>query len=74
MKHARVAWAGAIHDAVEHNGQLRLADGRLVAQDAVVWLPPLAPVTMPSRSAWPPLAYRRDSAEGPLCSGWPVPW
>ena len=47
MKHARVAWAGAVHDAVEQDGQLRLADGRLVAQDAVVWLPPLTPVTRP---------------------------
>ena len=47
MKHARIAWAGAVHDAVEENGQLRLADGRLVAQDAVVWLPPLAPVARP---------------------------
>ena len=47
MKHARIAWAGAVHDAVEENGQLRLADGRLVAQDAVVWLPPLARVARP---------------------------
>ena len=44
MKHARVAYAGAIHDAVEDAGQLLLADGRLAAQDAVVWLPPLQPV------------------------------
>ena len=44
MKHARVAWAGAIHDALEHDGQLRLADGRLVPQHAVVWLPPLSAV------------------------------
>ena len=44
MKHARVAYAGAIHNAVERDGQLLLADGRLVAQDAVVWLPPLKPV------------------------------
>jgi 5-oxopent-3-ene-1,2,5-tricarboxylate decarboxylase / 2-hydroxyhepta-2,4-diene-1,7-dioate isomerase len=44
MKHARVAYAGAIHDAVERDGQLLLADGRLVSQDAVVWLPPLKPV------------------------------
>ena len=47
MKHARIAWAGAVHEAVEDEGQLRLADGRLVAQDAVVWLPPLAPVVRP---------------------------
>jgi 5-oxopent-3-ene-1,2,5-tricarboxylate decarboxylase / 2-hydroxyhepta-2,4-diene-1,7-dioate isomerase len=44
MKHARVAYAGAIHDSVERDGQLLLADGRLVSQDAVVWLPPLQPV------------------------------
>ena len=43
MKHARVAYAGAIHDAVERDGELLLADGRLVSQDAVVWLPPLKP-------------------------------
>ena len=44
MKHARVAYAGAVHDATEHDGRLLLADGRLVGQDAVVWLPPLRPV------------------------------
>ncbi len=48
MKHARVAWAGAVWDAVEHGqDQLRLTDGRRVAQDAVVWLPPLTPVPRP---------------------------
>ncbi len=46
MKQARVAYAGAIHNAVERDGQLLLADGRLVSQDAVVWLPPLAPVPL----------------------------
>ena len=40
MKHARVAYAGAIHDATAHAQGLRLADGRVVAEDAVVWLPP----------------------------------
>ena len=42
MKRARVAWAGAIHEAcpAESAGMLRLADGRIVAEDAVVWLPP----------------------------------
>lgn len=48
MKHARIAWGGAVWDALEHGpDQLRLSDGRLVAQDAVVWLPPLAPVARP---------------------------
>lgn len=45
MKHARIAYAGAIHNAVERDGQLLLADGRLVSPISVVWLPPLAPVT-----------------------------
>ena len=47
MKHARIAWAGAVHDAVEVDGQLELLTpafkGRRVAFDEVVWLPPLAP-------------------------------
>jgi len=47
MKHARIAYAGAVHDATEHEGQLRLADGRLVPFGAVVWLPPLAPTPRP---------------------------
>lgn len=40
MKHARVAYAGAIHSATPAGDALRLTDGRVVAQDAVVWLPP----------------------------------
>ena len=40
MKRARVAYQGGIHDAVEHGDGLLLADGRVVAEDAVVWLPP----------------------------------
>jgi 5-oxopent-3-ene-1,2,5-tricarboxylate decarboxylase/2-hydroxyhepta-2,4-diene-1,7-dioate isomerase len=40
MRRARVAYAGAIHDATEHPAGLRLADGRVLAEDAVVWLPP----------------------------------
>ena len=43
MKTARVAWAGQILNATEESGQLRLSNGRLVAFDDVVWLPPLAP-------------------------------
>ncbi len=48
MKNARIAWAGALHEAVECEGQLRLTRsphaGRLLSYDEVVWLPPLAPV------------------------------
>ena len=48
MKHARITWAGAIHDAVEADSQLLLMQGphagRRVGFDEVVWLPPLAPV------------------------------
>ena len=40
MKIARVAYAGAIHQATPHGNQLRLADGRIVPEEAVVWLPP----------------------------------
>ena len=44
MKRARVAYAGAVHEATPHadagGTRLRLADGRIVAEDAVVWLPP----------------------------------
>jgi 5-oxopent-3-ene-1,2,5-tricarboxylate decarboxylase / 2-hydroxyhepta-2,4-diene-1,7-dioate isomerase len=44
MKHARVVYTDAIHNAVESDGQLLLADGRRVSQDVVVWLPPLQPI------------------------------
>ncbi len=37
---ARVAFGGAIHDAVPDPRGIRLADGRVLAEDAVVWLPP----------------------------------
>lgn len=40
MKTARVAYAGGIHTASEHGDQIRLADGRILDHDAVVWLPP----------------------------------
>ncbi len=43
MKRARVAYAGAIHEATPSGSdetRLRLADGRVVDADAVVWLPP----------------------------------
>ncbi|MBC7438131.1 MAG: fumarylacetoacetate hydrolase family protein [Bdellovibrionales bacterium] len=47
MKHARILFDGATHDAHESNGQLLLADGRLLAPEAVTWLPPLAPTPRP---------------------------
>jgi len=46
MKRARVAYGGAIHAAVEHARGLQLEDGRALAEDAVVWLPPLEPGTI----------------------------
>lgn len=46
MKNARVAYAGAVHEATEAASRLRLADGRLVDEGAVVWLPPVQPGTI----------------------------
>jgi 5-oxopent-3-ene-1,2,5-tricarboxylate decarboxylase / 2-hydroxyhepta-2,4-diene-1,7-dioate isomerase len=46
MKHARIAWAGAIHNAVTDGDQLRLTDGTRLAEDEVVWLPPIVPGTI----------------------------
>ena len=46
MKHARVAYAGAVHAAVEAEGGLRLADGTRLAEEQVVWLPPVVPGTI----------------------------
>lgn len=40
MKRARVAFSGAIHEAIPHGDQLKLADGRTLREDEVVWLPP----------------------------------
>jgi 5-oxopent-3-ene-1,2,5-tricarboxylate decarboxylase/2-hydroxyhepta-2,4-diene-1,7-dioate isomerase len=45
MKRGRILLNGAIRHVTEHEGQVRLSDGRLVAEDAVVWLPPVAPRT-----------------------------
>jgi 5-oxopent-3-ene-1,2,5-tricarboxylate decarboxylase/2-hydroxyhepta-2,4-diene-1,7-dioate isomerase len=44
MKSARVAFDGAIHDALAHADGVQLADGRVLAEHEVVWLPPLARV------------------------------
>ncbi len=40
MKTARVAYAGALHDAHPHAQGLELADGRVLREHDVVWLPP----------------------------------
>lgn len=40
MKRARVCYAGAVHPATPHEHGLRLADGRVVRESDVVWLPP----------------------------------
>lgn len=40
MRTARIAYAGAVHSAVPHEGGLKLADGRVVGEAEVVWLPP----------------------------------
>lgn len=45
MKYARVAYKGAVYTATEENGRLLLADGRLVEEEQVVWLPPVPPGT-----------------------------
>ena len=48
MKHARIAWAGAVHDAILRDGQLELMTpafkGKRLDLSEVVWLPPLAPM------------------------------
>ena len=40
MRSARVAFGGAIHDAVEHADGVQLVDGRVLGEAQVVWLPP----------------------------------
>lgn len=45
MKQARVAFDGAVHNAVEADGRLKLDDGRFVRENDVVWLPPVRPRT-----------------------------
>jgi 5-oxopent-3-ene-1,2,5-tricarboxylate decarboxylase / 2-hydroxyhepta-2,4-diene-1,7-dioate isomerase len=46
MKHARIAWAGAVRSAVSSGSGLLLADGTELREDQVVWLPPLQPGTI----------------------------
>lgn len=47
MRTGRIAHNGAIHAVTPHaDGGVRLSDGRVLAEDAVVWLPPLVPRTI----------------------------
>jgi 5-oxopent-3-ene-1,2,5-tricarboxylate decarboxylase / 2-hydroxyhepta-2,4-diene-1,7-dioate isomerase len=46
MKHARVAYAGAVHTATQDGAQLRLANGRRLDESEVVWLAPFVPRTI----------------------------
>lgn len=46
MKRARVVYDGAIHDAIAFEGKLKLANGRIAAEEEVVWLPPIQPRTV----------------------------
>jgi 5-oxopent-3-ene-1,2,5-tricarboxylate decarboxylase/2-hydroxyhepta-2,4-diene-1,7-dioate isomerase len=41
LKRARVSYAGAVHEAIETEGRLRLVDGRVVNEKDVLWLPPV---------------------------------
>jgi 5-oxopent-3-ene-1,2,5-tricarboxylate decarboxylase/2-hydroxyhepta-2,4-diene-1,7-dioate isomerase len=40
MKTARVAYSGGLHTATPHPHGLQLADGRVLSESEVVWLPP----------------------------------
>ena len=49
MKHARIAYDGAIHQATAVPGddtRLQLADGRVLHENEVIWLPPVEPRTI----------------------------
>ena len=46
MMRARVAYAGAIHEATPEGERVRLADGRVRGEHEVVWLAPFEPGTI----------------------------
>lgn len=46
MKRARVAFDGRIWIATEVDGMVQLANGKVVAEEDVVWLPPFVPKTI----------------------------
>jgi 5-oxopent-3-ene-1,2,5-tricarboxylate decarboxylase / 2-hydroxyhepta-2,4-diene-1,7-dioate isomerase len=43
MRRARVVYEGAAQEATELDGRVRLADGNVVEEQDVVWLPPVQP-------------------------------
>jgi 5-oxopent-3-ene-1,2,5-tricarboxylate decarboxylase/2-hydroxyhepta-2,4-diene-1,7-dioate isomerase len=47
VKRARVVFEGKTQHAIERDGRLLLDDGQLISEDAVIWLPPLAPTPRP---------------------------
>ncbi|MFF2753678.1 fumarylacetoacetate hydrolase family protein [Psychrobacillus sp. NPDC058041] len=46
MRRARIAYGGAIHEAIEWEGYLKLDDGRIVEEHNVSWLTPIEPRTV----------------------------
>lgn len=46
MRTARIVHNGAVHCARPHAAGLQLADGSVLAEDAVIWLPPVEPGTI----------------------------
>lgn len=46
MRRARILLDGLPQEAVECAGGVRLADGRVIAEEAVTWLPPVVPGTI----------------------------
>jgi 5-oxopent-3-ene-1,2,5-tricarboxylate decarboxylase/2-hydroxyhepta-2,4-diene-1,7-dioate isomerase len=46
MKHARVAFEGAIYEAVQVEEGIQLTNGKIVQENDVVWLPPFVPQTI----------------------------
>ena len=47
MKRARVMFEGQLHAATERDGGVLLDDGRLLTEEQVTWLPPVAPGERP---------------------------
>lgn len=46
MKRGRIVHNGAVVAVTEQDGQVRLPDGRLLAEDQATWLPPVEPRTV----------------------------